>query len=73
MTGDDVVLTAKTARRTLDDACAELDTAVLGLPDALDDDVLASPALLGLLLRVLAARRQVAALEWSGNLHFAGR
>jgi hypothetical protein len=63
MTGQDEVVTAATARRTLDNACDDLDDAVRALPDRSEGDVLASPGLVALLLRVVIARRQLAAVE----------
>ena len=65
MTGDDVVVTAKSARRALDSACDDLDSAVQALPEDGEDQVLASPELLALLLRVVVARRHLAELESS--------
>jgi hypothetical protein len=57
------VVTAKSARRALDSACEDLDTAVRALPEGGEDQVLASPELLALLLRVVAARRQLAEID----------
>jgi hypothetical protein len=63
MIGEDEVVTAAKARRTLDNACEDLDDAVRALPESSEDDVLASPSLVALLLRVVVARRQLAAVE----------
>jgi hypothetical protein len=63
MTGDDVVVTAKSARSALDNACHDLDNAVLALPRIPNDDVMASPGLVALLLRVVVARRHLAGVE----------
>ena len=63
MTGEDEVVTAATARRALDDACEDLDDAVRALPESSEDDVFVSPGLVALLLRVVVARRQLAAVE----------
>ena len=63
MIGDDEVLTAARARNALDSACADLDSAVRALGDIADDDVMASPGLVALLLRVVVARRQLAGVE----------
>jgi hypothetical protein len=51
------------ARKALARACDELDAAVRALPDPDGDDVVASPDLVALLLRVVVARRQVSGLE----------
>jgi hypothetical protein len=51
------------ARQCLESACADLDAAVHGLMTVYGEDVMATPALVGLLLRVVAARRHVRALE----------
>ena len=63
MIGDDEVVTAARARSDLDSACADLDDAVRALGDIADDDVMASPGLVALLLRVVVARRQLAGVE----------
>lgn len=63
MTGDDEVVTATRARRALDSACDDLDNAVRALGDVSDDDVMASPGLVALLLRVVVARRELAGVE----------
>jgi hypothetical protein len=62
MTGDDVIVTAASARRALDSACEDLDNAVRALPEVAGDDVVGSPGLVALLLRVVVARRQLAGL-----------
>jgi len=51
------------ALASLDTACRDLDDAVLVLSDVPGDDVMASPSLVALLLRVVMARRQVTRLE----------
>ena len=51
------------AVESLDVACRDLDDAVLALPDLSGDDVMASAGLVGLLFRVVAARRHVKQLE----------
>ena len=48
---------------SLDTACRALDDAVLVLSDVPGDDVMASPSLVALLLRVVVARRHVTRLE----------
>jgi hypothetical protein len=48
---------------SLDTACQDLDDAVLVLSDVPGDDVMASPSLVALLLRVVVARRHVTRLE----------
>ena len=63
MIGDDEVVTAARARNALDSACADLDGAVRALGDIADDDVMASPGLVALLLRVVVARRELAGVE----------
>ena len=51
------------ARESLDVACKDLDDAVLAIPHARGDDVMATPGLIALLLRVVTARRHVRRLE----------
>ena len=51
------------AQQSLDGACKALDEAVMALPNARGDDVMATPGLVALLLRVVVARRQVSRLE----------
>lgn len=63
MTGVDEVVTAVRARRALDSACEDLDNAVRALGNIPGDDVVASPDLVALLLRVVVARRQLAGVE----------
>ena len=61
---DDVIPARLTlALVSLDTACRDLDDAVLVMPDVPDDNVMASPSLIALLLRVVMARRQVKRLE----------
>jgi hypothetical protein len=55
------------ARTSLKDACDDLDDAVRGLPVVDGDDVMASPALLPVLLRVVAARRHLRDLSDAFN------
>jgi hypothetical protein len=50
------------AQQSLDGACKALDEAVMALPNARGDDVMATPGLVALLLRVVVARRQVSRL-----------
>jgi len=63
MTGDDVLVTTNSARSALDSACDALDNAVRALPHIPNDDVMASPGLVALLLRVVVARRHLAGIE----------
>jgi hypothetical protein len=59
-----VPVTLAVARESLEAACDDLDEAVQVLPDfRTSDDVMASPELVALLLRVVAARRCVKDLE----------
>jgi hypothetical protein len=51
------------ALASLDTACRDLDDAVLVLSDVPGDDVMASPSLVALLLRVVMARRHVTRLK----------
>ena len=51
------------ALASLDGACRDLDDAMLALPNLRGDDVMASSSLVGLLFRVVAARRHVKQLE----------
>jgi hypothetical protein len=51
------------ALASLDTACRDLDDAVCVLSDVPGDDVMASPSLVALLLRVVVARRHVSRLE----------
>ena len=51
------------ALESLDGASRDLDDAVLALPGLRGDDVMASSTLVGLLFRVVAAKRQVRRLE----------
>ena len=61
---DDVIPARLTlALASLDTACRDLDDAVLVMSDVPGDDVMASPSLIVLLLRVVMARRQVKRLE----------
>ena len=51
------------ARQCLQDARDRLDDATGALPDRDGDDTMASPALLGLLLHAVAAKRRLTDLE----------
>jgi hypothetical protein len=51
------------ALASLDAACRDLDDAVLVMSDVTGDNVMASPSLVALLLRVVMARREVGRLE----------
>src|SRR6185436_3538318 len=51
------------ALASLDTACRDLDDAVLVISDVSGEDVMASPRLIALLLRVVTARRQVAEIR----------
>jgi hypothetical protein len=54
------------ARKSLDSACHDLDNAVRSIPDVLfDDNIMATPGLVALLLRVVVARRKLNGLELS--------
>jgi len=55
--------TLTVAMESLDVACRALDEAVMALPNARGDDVMATPSLVALLLRVVMARRLVSQLE----------
>ena len=55
--------TLRLAQESLDGACRALDEAVMALPNARGDDVMATPGLVALLLRVVVARRQVSRFE----------
>ena len=61
--GDAIPGTLTLALESLDVACRDLDDAVLALPNLRGDDVMASSSLVGLLFRVVAARRHVRQLE----------
>jgi len=60
---DDVAALVMVARGVLQVARDSLDAAVAALPDGASDDAMATPALLGLLLRVVHARRHLDGLE----------
>jgi hypothetical protein len=62
-TRDTVPATLMLALESLDTACQDLDAAVLALPAVRDDDIIATPSLVALLLRVVNARRHVRCLE----------
>lgn len=63
MSGEDVTVTATGARCALERACDDLDAAVGSLPHSADQDVLANPTLIALLLRVVVARCQLAEVD----------
>ena len=66
--------TVAVARKSLDSACDDLDDAVRAIPDMLpDDDVMANPGLVALLLRVVVARRQLRGLELTLGAERMGR
>jgi hypothetical protein len=54
-TNGSVAATVAVARKSLDNACDDLDDAVRAFPDVPDDNVMANPRLVVLLLRVVAA------------------
>ncbi len=62
-TDGSVAATVAVARKSLDNACADLDDAVQALPDLPGDNVMANPDLVALLLRVVVARRHLSGLE----------
>jgi hypothetical protein len=68
-----VAATVVVARQSLDHACNDLDEAVLALPDISGDNVMANPALVALLLRVVIARRHLSGVELSLGAESAGR
>ena len=55
--------TLELALDSLDVASRDLDDAVLAMPNAPGDNVMVSSSLVGLLLRVMTARRHVTVLE----------
>lgn len=61
------------AQASLDDACAELDAAVLGLTEVDGETVLANAQVMALLFRAANARRHLADLQgpttWSPSPH----
>ena len=61
------------ARRSLALARDDLDEAVQALPDAFNDNVMASPRLVALLLRVVTARRHLTSVEPDCALGSPGR
>jgi hypothetical protein len=66
--------TVAVARKTLDSACDALDDAVRAIPDMVpDENVMANPGLVALLLRVVVARRRLSDLELSLGAESAGR
>jgi hypothetical protein len=63
LTNDVTPGTLKLALEFLDIACRDLDDAVLAMPNATGDNIMVSSSLVGLLLRVMTARRHVSVLE----------
>ena len=63
MTIEVVPASLSVARETLERACDDLDDAVRGIPEVHGDNVMASPRLVALLLRVVSSRRFVKELE----------
>jgi hypothetical protein len=63
LTNDVTPRTLKLALESLDIACRDLDDAVLAMPNATGDNIMVSSSLVGLLLRVMTARRHVSVLE----------
>jgi hypothetical protein len=61
--GDSPQARIAVARQSLQDARDRLDDATGALPDRDGDDTMASPALLGLLLHAVAAKRHLTDLE----------
>jgi hypothetical protein len=72
-TDGSVAATVAVARKLLDNACDDLDEAVQAFPDVPGDDVMASPGLVALLLRVVVARRHLSGLELSLGAESTGR
>ena len=72
-TNGSVAETVAVARKSLDDACDDLDDAVRAFPDVPGDDVMANPGLVALLLRVVVARRRLSCLDLSFGAERAGR
>jgi hypothetical protein len=67
-------MTVAVARKSLASACDDLDDAVRAIPDMVpDDNVMANPGLVALLLRVVVARRQLRGLELSLGAERMGR
>jgi len=66
--------TVAVARKTLDSACDDLDDAVRAIPHMVpDENVMATPGLVALLLRVVVARRRLSGLEITLGAESAGR
>jgi len=66
--------TVAVARKTLASACDDLDDAVRAIPDVVpDENVMANPGLVALLLRVVVARRRLSGLEITLGAESAGR
>lgn len=63
MTIEVIPASLSVARETLERACDDLDDAVRGIAEVNGDNVMASPVLVGLLLRVVSSRRFVKELE----------
>ena len=68
-----VAATVAVARRSLDNACDDLDDAVRAFPDVPGDNVMANPCLVALLLRVVVARRHLSGLELRLGAEIMGR
>ena len=67
-------MTVAVARKSLASACDDLDDAVRAIPDMVpDDNVMANPGLVALLLRVVVARRQLRGLELTLGAERMGR
>ena len=64
-------ITVAFARTSLQSARDDLDDAVRELPDLADDNMMATPALLALVLRVVTAKRQLSGLELTLVAHDA--
>ncbi|HJX54480.1 MAG TPA: hypothetical protein VJ801_17070 [Polyangia bacterium] len=71
-TNGSVAATVAVARKSLDNACDDLDDAVRAFPDVPDDNVMANPGLVALLLRVVVARRHLSGFERSLAAESAG-
>jgi hypothetical protein len=65
--GDSPQARIASARKSLQDARDRLDDATGALPHRDGDDTMASPALLGLLLHAVAAKRRLTELEASAG------
>jgi hypothetical protein len=73
-TNGSVAATVAVARKSLASACDALDDAVRAIPDMVsDDNVMANPGLVALLLRVVVARRHLSGIEISLGAERMGR